>query len=159
MTPAELRTLRDSLGLTAEQVAQMAGVRDRTVRRWEAGDWPVPQDVADALRRLDAQIEHHVAGAVEGIAERPQRPDDVVLVRYRTAEAMAHYLPDMASLPPSVHGALIDRVRVALGRLGIASRIVWMDPPAYTAWLGRRRDSEAMRAAWAAEQLAQNDAA
>ncbi len=45
-------------------------------------------------------------------------------------------------------------VRVAIARLGIESRIVWMDGPAYEAWLGNRRDSETLRAQWGAEQIA-----
>jgi hypothetical protein len=31
------------------------------------------------------------------------------------------------------------------------ARLVTFDGPAYAAWLGRRKDSEAMRGAWAAE--------
>jgi len=59
----------------------------------------------------------------------------------------------MVDLPLPVHGALIDRVRLAAMRMGIESRIVWMDAPAYHAWRGKRRDSEDLRAAWAAEQI------
>lgn len=150
MTGAELRTIRDSLGLSAEQVAGMAGVRNRTVYRWEVGDWPVPDDVATALRDLDAQIER---AAQDAIGRATGRADGVVLVRYRDADDLARYRPDMAHLPPCVHGALIDRVRRELENQGVPVRIVWLDPAAYQAWLGRRADSETWRAQWAATAL------
>ena len=156
MTGAELRTLRDSLGLSADAVAQMAGVKTRSVQRWEVDDWPVPQDVAELLQRLDALLERAVLGAVDGLqAVKKGRgaPQEVVLLRYRSAVDLARCRADMAALPPAVHGALVDRVRVAFARLGVASRIVWMDAEAYEAWRGKRRDSDALRSQWAAEQL------
>lgn len=158
MTGAELRTLRDSIGLSAEELARLVGVRDRTIRRWEAGEWTVPEPVAEQVRALDAQIERAVAGTVEALQDAQERaqepPAEIVLVRYRTEDDLAKYRPDMAALPPSVHGALIDRVRLAAERLGVPVRIVWMDREDYEAWRGRRRDTEAMRAAWAAQTLA-----
>ena len=43
MTPAELKTARHSLGLSAEGFARLVRVASgRTVRRWEAGDAPIP---------------------------------------------------------------------------------------------------------------------
>lgn len=158
MTGAELRTLRDSLGLSAEQIAVMAGVKGRTVQRWEVDDWPVPQDVAELLQRLDTLLERAVLGAVDGLQQARERagalPAETVMLRYRSAEDLARYRPDMAELPPAVHGALVDRVRLAFARLNVASRIVWMDAAAYEAWRGKRRDSDALRSQWAAEQIA-----
>ena len=53
MTPAELKTLRRSLGLSAnglaswgENVGERVAQSGRTVRRWEAGTAPVPGAVA-----------------------------------------------------------------------------------------------------------------
>ena len=47
MTPAALREWLDSLGLSQAEFARMLGVAEgRTVRRWEAGDWPAPPYVA-----------------------------------------------------------------------------------------------------------------
>ena len=37
MTSAELKTTRESLGLTADWLAKKAGVQLRTVRYWESG--------------------------------------------------------------------------------------------------------------------------
>ena len=41
MTPAELRAIRKRLGLTGAALAEMLGVTDRTIRRWEAGTVPI----------------------------------------------------------------------------------------------------------------------
>lgn len=157
MTGAELRTLRDSLGLSAEQVAVMAGVRGRTVQRWEVDDWPVPSDVAEQLHQIDGLLEKAVRGAEDALLDAQKRaqgaPADVVLVRYRTDADLARYRPDMAAWPTSVHGALIDRVRVAFMRAATPTRIVWMNAEAYEAWRGQRKDTEPLRAQWAAEQL------
>ncbi|MCC6475142.1 MAG: hypothetical protein IT514_15520 [Burkholderiales bacterium] len=76
-----------------------------------------------------------------------------MLLRYRTVEDLARYRPDMRELPLPVHGALVDRLRVALARRGIRVRVVWMEREAYDAWRGRRRDAEDVRAAWAALQI------
>jgi DNA-binding transcriptional regulator YiaG len=46
MTPAELKSARKALGLTAEGFARLVHVESgRTVRRWEAGDRDIPGPV------------------------------------------------------------------------------------------------------------------
>lgn len=54
MTPAELKSIRHSLGLSAEAFAKLVRVESgRTVRRWEAGDRDIPGPViviAEAAR-------------------------------------------------------------------------------------------------------------
>lgn len=50
MTPAELKSARHTLGLSAEGFAQAVGVESgRTVRRWEAGDRDIPGPVLQLL--------------------------------------------------------------------------------------------------------------
>lgn len=47
MTPAELKTIRLGLGLSAEAFARLVRVESgRTVRRWEGGDGSVPGPVS-----------------------------------------------------------------------------------------------------------------
>jgi DNA-binding transcriptional regulator YiaG len=46
MTPAQLKSARQALGLSAEGFARAVGVESgRTVRRWEAGDRDIPGPV------------------------------------------------------------------------------------------------------------------
>ena len=46
MTPSELKTARNALGLSAEGLARLVKVESgRTVRRWEAGERDIPGPV------------------------------------------------------------------------------------------------------------------
>lgn len=53
MTPAEFKSARKRLALSAEAMARAVGVASgRTVRRWERGDRAVPGPVAILVRHL-----------------------------------------------------------------------------------------------------------
>jgi transcriptional regulator with XRE-family HTH domain len=55
MTPAELKAARHALGLSAEGFARLVRVQSgRTVRRWEAGDAPIPGAVDVILIMYEA---------------------------------------------------------------------------------------------------------
>lgn len=49
MTPADLRSALDRLGLSQQAAARLWGVNPRTVRRWLAGDQDIPEWVPYAL--------------------------------------------------------------------------------------------------------------
>lgn len=56
MTAAEFRIAREMLGVSGEWLAGRLGVADRQVRRWEAGNSPVPDGVAgEMVDLLDEQ--------------------------------------------------------------------------------------------------------
>ncbi|MGN6314562.1 MAG: helix-turn-helix domain-containing protein [Rhodanobacteraceae bacterium] len=158
MTPAEFKTIRERLGLSAEAFGKLLTrpVRDRTVRMWEAGDRSLPDDAAEFLLALDAEAELAVDRALgmvaQARAERGEPPQSVTLVRYATPDDLAEAHPELARIGLNYHAAIVGRVREALERASIETRIVFFDHEAYRAWLGKRRDSSATRAAWAAEQ-------
>jgi len=54
MTPQQLKNIRvNTLRLSAEKLAQRIGVASgRTIRRWEAGDNPIPAWARIAIERL-----------------------------------------------------------------------------------------------------------
>jgi DNA-binding transcriptional regulator YiaG len=62
MTPSELKSIRHSLGLSAEAFAKLVKVESgRTVRRWEAGDRDIPgpvQVLAGAIMESPAVRRH-----------------------------------------------------------------------------------------------------
>lgn len=62
MTPAELKSARHALGLSAEGFARLVRVESgRTVRRWEAGERDIPgpvQVITGALLESAAVREH-----------------------------------------------------------------------------------------------------
>ena len=54
VTPAELKSARHALGLSAEGLARVVGVESgRTVRRWEAGERDIPGPVIVVMRLLE----------------------------------------------------------------------------------------------------------
>lgn len=57
MTPHDLKTIRQDLGLSAEAFAKLVRVSSgRVVRRWEAGDAPIPGPVVvilDLIQKSD----------------------------------------------------------------------------------------------------------
>jgi transcriptional regulator with XRE-family HTH domain len=57
MTPAEVKVLRESLGLSAQWLADAVGADQRTVRRWEDGAIPLRDDLIALLHELEAQAQ------------------------------------------------------------------------------------------------------
>ncbi len=159
LTGAELQTLREACNLTREELGALACVAARTVKHWEHGRAGVPADVAALVQRLDATIQQAAdQGAramAQAIARQGTAPDDVVLIRYRDADHLARYRPDMAGQPAGVHGAIVQRVAQAMRQRGQLVRVVWMLPDAYEAWRTAHGmpDLESTRATWAAEQI------
>lgn len=160
LTGAELQTLREACNLTREELGELAGVAARTIKHWESGRAGVPADVAELVQRLDATIQQAADQGARAIAQAIARqgmaPDDVVLIRYRDADHLARYRPDMAGQPASVHGAIVQRLAATLRATGQPVRIVWMDLDAYEAWRTAHAlaDLETTRASWAADQVA-----
>ena len=52
MTPAELTQAREELGLTMAELAARLGVHERTIRRHEKGEWPIPPERVLAVKWL-----------------------------------------------------------------------------------------------------------
>lgn len=104
MTPAELRVVREYLGLTGEALAVHLGVSSRTVRHWEAGVYAIP----DGVRLEIEQLEELTATAVaDAISQLMDVPDPVALV-YRTDE-LYHYTHPGIPLPAAWHRAVVAR--------------------------------------------------
>jgi transcriptional regulator with XRE-family HTH domain len=55
MNHKQLRQLLESAGVSQSEAARLIGITDRTLRRYIAGDLPVPRPVALALLYVVAQ--------------------------------------------------------------------------------------------------------
>lgn len=162
MNGAELKTLREACGLSVPDMARLAvsprtgeSVGERTVRYWEAGSVPIPDDVAATIGKMDADFSTIANQALDAWREAVQtsgHPEAVYLVRYRENEDLWRFWPTMKGMPATCHGALINRARLLLVAAGAQVRIVWMEPGEYSQWLNGRKDSELLRSMWAAEQ-------
>ena len=63
---AQLKTLRESLGLTLQWVADAANVKLRTAQYWEAGRMSVPKDIIEKLMEVELNLQLFVTEAING---------------------------------------------------------------------------------------------
>ncbi|MHB1241736.1 MAG: DUF4447 family protein [Gammaproteobacteria bacterium] len=162
MTPAELKSFRQGLGLSSNVLAKHLNIQnERTIRHWEEGASSIPEGVARELEELDARIERCVAHNLRQINLRKESgplPDEneVLLIRYWCDDDMKRYSPEeLTELASSeIHGAMLERTRVQAARLGVRARIVYLYPAAYKTWRERHElnHSPAALGRWAALQ-------
>jgi len=114
MTPAELKVVREYLGLSSAALAKYLGVSDRTVRHWEEGKYPIPCGVRLEIEKLEAFTAEFVASVVEKVTDVP----DPVVVTYRTDKEYHSAHPEVP-FPASWHRAAIARVAQKVPGLSI----------------------------------------
>lgn len=68
LTAAEVRAIREGLGITAEWLADHLGVQTRTVQRWESGQNQVKPFAVEALLLLEAEAAKQVRAHLEAFA-------------------------------------------------------------------------------------------
>lgn len=70
MTKARFRAIRESIGLSLRDVAQLCGVQERTARRWEAPGYnDPPEDAWDALAMMERRYQDGVSGAIDAVKQ------------------------------------------------------------------------------------------
>lgn len=106
MSSAELRVVREHLGLTGEWLATQLGVQDRTWRRWEAGTQPVPEFVREYVERVEVATAEVVGQYVAALRDAT----DVGILTYRRDEGLWAERADMEPYPASWHRAVCARV-------------------------------------------------
>ncbi len=57
MTPKQLQKIRTKLGLTQAEFADKVGVHERSWRKWELGERPVPAMAEHLIRIIAINIE------------------------------------------------------------------------------------------------------
>lgn len=120
MTGAELRVIREYLGLTGDWLAQHLQVNPRTVRSWEQGRDPIPDGVRLEVEHMEAVTAEFV-GAI--VAQLLDIPDPLVVVYRSDVEYQAAH-PEQP-WPASWHRAVIARVAHEVPAL----RIDYLPPP------------------------------
>jgi transcriptional regulator with XRE-family HTH domain len=90
MIDAELKIIREALGLTGDNLASMLDVSPRTVRNWEQGKYPIPDGVSDEVHTLlvEMQISAHLS------AMDLKNKDNPTITVYRTDEEYRQHNPD-----------------------------------------------------------------
>lgn len=158
MTAAEYRTLREALGLSPPQVSAITGYALRTAQMWDEEKRKIPEKVEKLLLEIEEAVCAAVSGTVQAVketAEEKGTPETVWMVRYRTDADLHRYRQDMLGLPASLHAAMLARIRRELFRMGIITRIAYMNPEEYEDWRKRAGwdDCEEARAGWASMQV------
>lgn len=69
MTEADLRAMREACGITRQELAGMLEVSSSTVKKWERGEKPVPQDAVDLVLSLFDRHEDVVQAAVDAFLD------------------------------------------------------------------------------------------
>jgi len=120
LTPAEIRVLREYLGLSEMALAAYLQVTDRTVRHWEAGQTTIPAAAQDLMIHLAARTAETVEAIVRS-SPLMDRPRPVLLTFRSDAEFTAeHHLNEPGRpLPASWHRALCARVAHRIPDLSI----------------------------------------
>lgn len=155
MTGAELKTLRESLGLPVRWLANVAEVKERTINYWENGVFQIPEDVELLLLEinnlLNAQVTEAMRHFDSAALTRSGGAGKVVLLRYKTNEDLWTFQPGFKNLmlPASCHAMLLSRLKERMNERGAAVQIVYMNIREYFKWLGERTDDAALRSEWA----------
>jgi transcriptional regulator with XRE-family HTH domain len=99
---AEMKTRREALGLSTQWLADQLGVQERAVRRWEAGDRAIPDDVNAVLDHAETTAQ---TCTTQALAEHDTNTVGarVVLTTYPSDAALWAARPDLAPLPASWH--------------------------------------------------------
>lgn len=105
MTAAELRVVREWLGLTTRWLAEHLGVAERTVHRWEHGHSVIPDGVCAEMQRLEAVSAELVTAAVATCEDMR----DPAILTYRSDDDYRAHHPEQP-WPASWHRALAARV-------------------------------------------------
>ncbi|MGI5273146.1 helix-turn-helix domain-containing protein [Nonomuraea sp. CA-218870] len=111
MTDAELKVVREFLGVTGDWLADHLGVSPRTVRHWEQGKYPIPDGVRLTIENLEATAAQQVSAAIELLNDAP----DAAMAIPRT-EADC---PPECPWPPSWHRAVAARIAQEVPGLSI----------------------------------------
>ncbi|MFG2970844.1 helix-turn-helix domain-containing protein [Streptomyces sp. NPDC048288] len=115
MSAAELRVVREFLGLTPEWLASHLSVSARTVRHWEAGKYAIPDGVRLEVEDLEARTGEFVTGVVEKLMDLP----DPGVITYRD-DAEYHAAHPESEFPASWHRAVVARIAQDVPALAIA---------------------------------------
>jgi len=127
MTAAELRRLRESLGLTVRDLAKVTGRNERNVHRWERGEAAIGRETAEALVELVQRTDEAVAGIVAAHTAGEPVLTYATDEDYRDAEpdaSVARTLADGERVywPASWHRSVADRAAQQLLGARIAYR-------------------------------------
>ena len=156
MSNSEFQNLREYLGMSRTECATYLGLKSaEDLVLLENGNTDIHSRHRETLARLDSIIETAVLTEVDLFTQIAER--DIVLIRFLNDDQFALYEPDLFESfgSASVHGAFINRTKLAIERIGGDVTVAFMDSEFYEAWLGVNDfdDSLELRISWARQQI------
>lgn len=111
-TKADFRAMRESLGMTQQDVADEAGVAVRTVKRWESPDGQdAPEDVLAYLVACRTAMDADVALYLDVVHKEADKGATVMVPYYRTQEDLdAVQIAQGADMPVGYVNALSRKI-------------------------------------------------
>ena len=105
ITSAELRVVREMLGLSQEDLARLLHVEVELLSRWESGAVEIPTSVRLAVERQEAKATNEVSDLVNGLNDAR----DVGVVTFRTDEDFRLAMPGVSNYPATWHRSIVAR--------------------------------------------------
>ncbi len=152
MTSAEFKTIRQTIGLSAQNFAELLSIEPRTVQRMENGQADPKGFAVDLLQSLYesfclmcSESENQIENTIKNYG----KPTEIVLIRYKKDDFKL-FNPDFGTMPESVHSATLGRLKTFAESKGITVKIIYFDPIAYRNFKGEDLDTRENRSKWAA---------
>ncbi len=115
MTPAEIRSIREHLGLSQEEFADVLNIDVRSVRRWETGQQDIHAGNAAAIRKIVDITATNVRQLVIELRGQPHP----TLVTYQSDADMWAHRPALVPFPARWHRIIAARVAELVPNLTI----------------------------------------
>jgi transcriptional regulator with XRE-family HTH domain len=112
MTPAELKVVRQSLGLSMNWFANRMRVSFDTAKRWESVG-PVPKDAAVSINVINEALNDCAYRSIDRISKQDPKQTVLMLI-YKTEDELYHDHPEMNGIPVPCYNMLISRIYEAL---------------------------------------------
>lgn len=120
MNAATLKTWRESVGLSATNLADLLGVETRSISRWEADTNTIPDGILAEIAKIDANI----TSALSALEARLLSARPPVLYRFRELDDLKTHERDLwqAGVTLQAHASVLWRVARQTG-----ASIEWFD--------------------------------
>ena len=131
LNKAEFKTLREALGFSIQDVANLVQVNHRSVRRWEDAEYTQyrpPENVYDQFKKLDADFDNAAFEALteaklkeQALGEKPK----VKLMRFLSNASLWESHPNFSGMTTTVHAAMLFRAKKLLEQHNFNVEIIY----------------------------------
>jgi len=111
MSPIELRSRREALGLSQQGLAECLGVKQATVSAWEKGTRVIPDGISERIDALEDHVETLIDQALDGIDQAEDLPGPPMLFVWPTNQAYWAAHPESDGHPAVLHRVAMARAR------------------------------------------------